>query len=59
MVTASESLLKTRSWVALEFDITVCALGTLIVAVMPPNVRFISTTAPGEEPLSGALGTAA
>src|ERR1035438_9252385 len=47
-VIASESLLKTRSWVPLELAITVCALVTAIV-VSCEVTKFNISTAPRKE----------
>src|SRR5258708_6514608 len=59
MVTESESPLKTSNWVPSGLATKVCALGTPMVAVMPPAPRFITTTAPGADPFKMAPGTAA
>src|SRR5450432_1428978 len=59
-VTASESLLNTRSCVPAAFETTVCALVTAMVVVIDPELKFITSTAPvNEKPLTVADGTAA
>ena len=55
MVTALE-LLKTSNLVPSGLETKVCALGMLIVAVRPPAVRFITSTAPGDGPVSKGAG---
>src|SRR5215472_11516907 len=58
-VTPSDPLLKTSNWLPVEFETTICALGTAIV-VRNPAVKFITSIAPTKEkPGTVADGTAA